>query len=64
MSAAATYTAEELAERLGVSSWAVYNAVRAGTSPVPPIRVGRRIVFARATVDRLLCLTPDQEAAT
>jgi excisionase family DNA binding protein len=52
----ATYRAEEVAELLGVSVWAVYEAVRNGESPVPPIRVGRRIVFARAAVDELLGL--------
>jgi excisionase family DNA binding protein len=60
--AAATYTADELAERLGVSSWAVYQAVRAGSPPVPVIRVGRRVLFARAAVDRLLGLPDLQEA--
>jgi excisionase family DNA binding protein len=54
--AAATYTVEELAECLGVSSWAVYQAVRNGTPPVPAIKVGHRIIFAKAAVDRLLQL--------
>ena len=54
---AATYTAAELAERLGVSSWLVYESVKNGTCPVPAIRVGaHRIVFARAAVDQLLQL--------
>jgi predicted site-specific integrase-resolvase len=51
-----TYTAAELAERLGVSSWLVYGSVRDGTCPVPAITIGHRIVFAKAAVDRLLQL--------
>ncbi len=50
----ATQTVAEVAERFGVSEWTLRQAVHAGTSPVPPIRVGRRVVFARAAVDRLL----------
>ena len=50
----ATITAEELADLLNVSPWSIYAAVRRGDCPVPPIRVGRRIVFASAAVDRLL----------
>jgi excisionase family DNA binding protein len=49
-----TVTAEELAERLGTSPWSIYQAVRRGECPVPPIRVGRRIVFAKTFVDQLL----------
>jgi len=53
--AAEVLTAVELADRLGVSSWTIYQAVKSGECPVPPIRVGRRrIVFAKAAVDRLL----------
>jgi len=50
----ATLTAPELAELLGVSCWAIYEAVRSGEPPVPAIRVGRRLVFARSAVDALL----------
>ena len=53
---AATYQAHELAERLGVSTWLIYASVKDGSCPVPPIRVGKRIVFAKAAVDRLLQL--------
>lgn len=49
-----TLRAEELADLLGVSAWAIYEAVRRGDCPVEPIRVGRRVVFARAAVDALL----------
>ena len=60
---AATVTVEELAELLGVSSWAVYQACRSDSCPVPPIKVGRRIVFPKAAVDRLLGLEEPDPAA-
>lgn len=49
-----TVTAEQLAARLGVSPWTIYQAVKRGNPPVPAIVVGRRIVFAKARVDALL----------
>ena len=49
-----TLNASELAERLGCSEWLVYSMVRAGTCPVTPIRLGRRLVWPKAAVDRLL----------
>lgn len=60
MPARSTLTVREVAERLGVSPWAVYEAVRRGDFPVPPIRVGRKIVFPRTQVDRLLGLEGDR----
>lgn len=39
-----TVTVPEAAELLGVSSWAAYEAIKAGEFPLPTIRVGRRIV--------------------
>jgi len=59
---AATYSAEEFAEMLGVSSWSVYASVKNGTCPVVPIRVGRRLVWPRAAVDRLLGLAVAEPA--
>ena len=59
---AATYRAKELAERLGVSEWAIYESVRNGTCPFEPIRVGRRLVWPKAVVDRALGLE-DRESA-
>lgn len=50
----AIYTAEECAALFGVSTWAWYRSVREGTCPVPPIRIGRRLVWAKASVDDLL----------
>lgn len=49
-----TLTVPELAAVLGVSPWSVYESVRRGDCPVVPVRVGRRVVFSRAAVDRLL----------
>jgi predicted DNA-binding transcriptional regulator AlpA len=54
--ARATCTAEELAERLGVSTWAIYQSVKDNSCPIEPIRVGRRLVWPKAPVDRLLGL--------
>ncbi len=55
---AVTLTAEELADLLGVSTWAVYESVRRGDCPVEPIRVGRRLVWSRAAVEQRLGLEP------
>jgi predicted DNA-binding transcriptional regulator AlpA len=54
--AAATYTVAELADLLGVSDWSLYNCVKNGTSPVPPILVGKRIAFSKVLAARLLQL--------
>ena len=51
-----TLDAEELAARLGVSTWTVYESARRGDCPVRPIKVGRRLVWPKAQVDRLLGL--------
>jgi predicted DNA-binding transcriptional regulator AlpA len=52
--AAATITAEEFAQLLGIAPWTIYQSVRAGTCPVEPIRVGRRMVWSSAQVACLL----------
>lgn len=52
----ATYTAEEFAALLGVSLWSLYESVRRGDPPIPPIRVGRRLVWPRSAVNTLLGL--------
>lgn len=59
----ATYTADEVADLLGVSTWSLYESVRRGDPPFPPIRVGRRLVWPRALVDRALGLADDRESA-
>lgn len=51
---ARTLTTEEFAEQLGVSAWSLYQAVRRGDPPIPPVRVGRRLLWPRASVDALL----------
>jgi predicted DNA-binding transcriptional regulator AlpA len=54
VTASATIAAGELAAMLGVSTWSVYESAKAGTCPVEPIRVGRRLVWSRARVEQLL----------
>jgi len=49
-----TLTVDELSAALSVSPWTLYEAIRRGDSPVQPIRVGRRIIFAKAAVEQLL----------
>ena len=61
---AETLDAEELAARLGVSTWTVYESARRGDCPVRPIKVGRRLVWPKAQVDRLLGLHDESPAAT
>ncbi len=55
-----TVNAEEFADRLGVSRWALYQSIRDGNPPIEPIRVGRRIVFSRAQVDAVLGLDTEE----
>jgi excisionase family DNA binding protein len=55
-----TTTVEEAAELLSVSSWALYKAIREGQSPVPIIRVGRRILVPTAHLRRLVGIEADQ----
>jgi excisionase family DNA binding protein len=50
----ATVNASELAEILGVSTWTIYESVRRGDCPIPPIRVGRRLLWSRSRVEELL----------
>jgi excisionase family DNA binding protein len=41
------------AERLGVTAITLYKAIRQGTSEIPYLRVGRRILIPVAELDRL-----------
>lgn len=50
----ATYTADEVAALLGVSTWAIYQSVRRDECPLTPIRIGRRLVWPRSQVDAVL----------
>jgi excisionase family DNA binding protein len=60
---AATYQVSELAALLGVSEWAIYKAIKDGSSPVAPIRIGRRVVFSKASTDRLLGIDAEGDPA-
>ncbi len=53
-SKSAVLTVPEIAALLDSNPWTIYEAVKAGTFAVPPIRVGRKILFARSRVDELL----------
>ena len=50
----ATITVAQLAGLLGVSTWSIYESVKRGDCPVPPIRVGTRLVWSRHGVETLL----------
>lgn len=50
----ATYDAKDLHELMGLSTWAIYEAQKKGTFPVPAISVGRRLLWSKAAIDRLL----------
>jgi predicted DNA-binding transcriptional regulator AlpA len=55
----ATLTAAEVSSALGVSTFTLYQTVRDGTCPIPPIRIGaRRLVWPRTALERLLGLEP------
>lgn len=47
-----TYTVNEVAELLGISRSSAYECVRRGE--IPAIELGRRLVVARTTVERIL----------
>lgn len=57
--ARATYTLAEFAALLGVSYTQAHERAQAGTLPVAPIRVGRKYLFPRRVVDRLLGVETD-----
>lgn len=46
------YTAEEVAERLGLSAWSVRYAVRKGE--LRAVKLGRRILIPAAALDEFL----------
>ena len=49
-----TLDTPQVAELFGVSAWSVYQGVKAGTFPVAPIHVGRRLVFPTIAVLRAI----------
>jgi predicted DNA-binding transcriptional regulator AlpA len=59
---AAVYTAAEVAERFGCSTWSVYDLVRRDEFPVEPIRLGRKLVWSRSAVDARLGITAEESA--
>lgn len=58
----ATYTLAEFASLLGVSYTQAHESAQAGSLPVVPIRQGRKYLFPRAAVHRLLCMDTDTPA--
>jgi Helix-turn-helix domain len=55
----ASLTADEVAELYRVSRDALYESVRRGDCPVEPLRVGRRLVWPTALVERSLGMNSD-----
>jgi predicted DNA-binding transcriptional regulator AlpA len=49
-----TVNTETAAQVLGISTWALYQAANAGTCPIEPIRIGRRLVWSKARLAELL----------
>lgn len=49
-----TITVRDAASRLGVSHGTAYAQIKAGTFPVPTLRIGRRIVVPTGPLDHLL----------
>ena len=60
MNGAATIAARATFRLVGVSDPKGYASARDGTFPLPPIWLGRKLVFARALVRALLGLTDDE----
>jgi predicted DNA-binding transcriptional regulator AlpA len=63
--AAATYTAEEVADIAGVSTFTIYEAVKRQEAPIGTmaIRIGRRrLVWPRRGIERLFEIDADEEA--
>lgn len=58
----ATYSAAQFAELLGVSTWAVYESVKRDECPIRPISLGRRLVWPKTPVHRMLGI--DEARAT
>lgn len=56
---ARTYGLSELAALLGVSYTTVHQMAQAGTLPVTPLRIGRRYLFPKRSVHRLLNIDSD-----
>lgn len=50
----ATYSLAEFAALLGIGYTSAHERAQDGTLPVMPLRVGRRYLFPKATVHRML----------
>jgi predicted DNA-binding transcriptional regulator AlpA len=57
----AVYTAEQFAALASVSTWSIYESVKRGDCPVSPVKFGRRLVWPKSAVDRLLGLENKEE---
>ncbi len=54
-----TLPAKEVLPLFGTGRSAGYEAIRCGAFPVTPLRVGHRLHFATAEIQRVLGLAPD-----
>ncbi len=57
-----TYSLSDFAALLGISYTQAHESAQAGTLPIVPIRQGRKYLFPKAAVHRLLCID-DSNAA-
>lgn len=55
-----SYNADEVKAALGLSLSGVYEAARKGD--LPSVRIGRRLIFPKAAIDRLLQQAVDKAA--
>jgi hypothetical protein len=60
---AKTNSVPDTAEELGCSAWELYALIRRDESPVPIIRLGRKIVVPTAGLRRLLLLLPEEKSS-
>lgn len=58
MDARLTINAAELATALGVSTWSIYQQCKNGSFPIPPIHVGRRLLWPRHKIAQFLGADP------
>jgi excisionase family DNA binding protein len=58
-----TYTIDQLSELLGLSRNSTYAAAAKGDLPFPVIRVGKRLIAPKRSVDRMLGIGEPPEAA-
>lgn len=49
-----TYSVDEFARMSRIGRTTVFDEIAAGTFPIKPIRIGRRIMLPKQAVDRLL----------